>query len=601
MKRWLGVLAIALLFCGCSNAAPQEKVDNATLPTIQAPSFVTPSLYDPENPIEGATGGAVKAYSLEDRTCTGIIQMGKRILLTEENGMLLLRSEKLTEVEIAKIDGLPMPDSGMLQIQEDGVAYYDAKTNKVVFLNNLLREVGVFSLPEGVVGGVYLAPDWKMVYYCTQAGVHILDLDTGIARVLKAQSAQWQGISGGFAGGEVLRCHILQEDGTEQTMLISAQNGTILAEGDYLNSMRGGDGYYLQIEGRHVFGFLKEQTQTLSIDGEGTLYPIPNSRGAVNLTQLEDGCLLDYYDLESGKHTASEVLVGIKEVNDIFGAGGMIWILCGDTLYRWEIEESGIEDAKIYVTPYYHHADPDEQGLSAVGQQLQQLEAEYGVEILYWNETEALAPWNYQFIPEFLTEPYAAHLDQLEQALEKLPAGFLQKAAQWTTSGKLNIVLVRGIYGGVETEKYASASGIQFHANGDAYIALTLGEDLDEWFYHEVGHLIDNRILSTTNAYSQWNSLNPWDFKYDNDYIKNQDRTDRKYLEGEKRHFVDFYSMSFALEDRSRIFEYACMPGNEEIFESKPMQKKLKCICDGIREAFELTGESYIWEQYLKT
>ena len=113
--------------------------------------------------------------------------------------------------------------------------------------------------------------------------------------------------------------------------------------------------------------------------------------------------------------------------------------------------------------------------------------------------------------------------------------------------------------------------------------------------------MIDNRILSTTNAYSQWNSLNPWDFKYDNDYIKNQDRTDRKYLEGEKRHFVDFYSMSFALEDRSRIFEYACMPGNEEIFASKYMQKKLKCVCDGIREAFELTGESYIWEQYLKT
>ena len=27
---------------------------------------------------------------------------------------------------------------------------------------------------------------------------------------------------------------------------------------------------------------------------------------------------------------------------------------------------------------------------------------------------------------------------------------------------------------------------------------------------------------------------------------------------------------------------------------------KLKTVCEGIRKAFDLTGESYIWEQYLK-
>lgn len=600
MKRWLGILAIALLLGGCSNTAAQDKENNATLPTIQAPSFVTPSLYDPENPIEVNTEGAVKAYDLKGKKCIGITQMGKRTLLLTESGLLLLRGDQLIEVETAEIAGLPTLDSGMLQVKEDGVAYYDSKTNKIVFLNSLLREVGTFSLPEGVVGGVYLTPDWKNVYYCTQAGVHTLDLDTGISRLLKAQSAQWQGISGGYADAQVLRCHILQEDGTEQTLLISTENGAILAEGAYLNTMCGGNGYYLQVGDKHVFGFAQEQTQALSVTGEGALYPATDGGGAVLLTPQEDGSRLDYFDLQSGKRTAAQVLPGITDVESIFGTEGIVWIVCADALYRWDTEQSAAVDARTYVTPYYHDADPDEQGLEAIGQQLAQLEEKFGVQILYWNEAEALAPWDYQFAVEHSTEAYAAKLYQLERALAKFPEGFFAKTVQWTASGKLNIILVRGIYGGIQTEKYASAPGIQFNANGEAYIALSLGEDVEEWFYHEVGHLIDNRVLSTNHAYSDWNDLNPWDFQYDNDYIKNQDRTDSKYLEGEKRYFVDFYSMSFALEDRSRIFEYACMPGNEEMFASKPMQRKLKCVCEGIRQAFELDGESYIWEQYLQ-
>ena len=287
-------------------------------------------------------------------------------------------------------------------------------------------------------------------------------------------------------------------------------------------------------------------------------------------------------------------------ISDVYGVDGMVWFTAGDTLYRWDTDLSPAEDQRTYIVPHYYYEKPDEAGLAAIGRRLEELEECYGVEILYWNEVEALAPWDYSFTAEYRTEPYDAYLSKLEKALAKFPTGFFKKIAEWSNSGKLNIVLVQGIYGGVRPETYASASVFRFHANGDAYLALTVGEELDSWFYHELGHLIDNRILSTTNAYGNWNSLNPWDFKYDNDYVKNQDRTDTKYLEGDRRHFVDFYSMSFAVEDRSRIFEYACMPGNEEVFASQPMQRKLKNVCNGIRKAFDLEGEGYIWEQYLK-
>ena len=58
--------------------------------------------------------------------------------------------------------------------------------------------------------------------------------------------------------------------------------------------------------------------------------------------------------------------------------------------------------------------------------------------------------------------------------------------------------------------------------------------------------------------------------------------------------------MSYAVEDRARIFEFAVKPGNEAYFASAAMQKKLSMLCDGLREVFGLEGSGYPWEQYLK-
>ena len=597
----LVVLATALLLAGCSNTATQEIEDSATLPTVQSPEQSVSALYDPENPIEKLTDGAVKAYAPKDGKTASVAAMGKHLVLFTEDTMTLLRGERMTEIAKAEIPGLPLPDSGMLQIKADGVAYYDAKGKQIVFLSQFFREVGTFSLPAEIIGDVYLTPDWRYVYYCSEAGVHALDLDTGVSRLLKAQSGDWQGISGGFQNGAVLRCVLRQENGTDRTMLLSTQTGLVLEEGEYATGLQGsGERYYLHLNGTHIFGVGEEQPREFLPAGTGKVYPFADSCSAVQYTKLKNGCRLDYYDIESGKRTASVELPGITKISGVYSANGAVLFTSGDTLYRWETALSSVEDQRIYVVPRYYYEKPDTAGLAAIGKQLESLEERFGVEILYWNEVEELAPWDYKFTAEFLTEPYSANIYKLERALSKFPEGFFQKAAQWTNSGKLKILLVRGIYAGVDTEKYTSAPGIQFTANGDAYIALSVGEELEQWLYHEVGHLIDSRVLSTANTYSQWNKLNPWDFKYDNDYEKNQERTESKYLEGEKRHFVDLYSMSFAVEDRSRIFEYACMPGNEEVFASKYMQKKLKTVCEGIRKAFDLTGDSYIWEQYLK-
>jgi hypothetical protein len=112
---------------------------------------------------------------------------------------------------------------------------------------------------------------------------------------------------------------------------------------------------------------------------------------------------------------------------------------------------------------------------------------------------------------------------------------------------------------------------------------------------------MESRIFNKVLTLDKWHTLNPQGFLYDNDYLSNLHRQDTQYLEGENRYFIDMFSMSFAREDRARIFEYASTPDNEALFSSPAMQSKLKTLCEAVRKAFGLTkyqGE-LIWEQYL--
>ena len=113
--------------------------------------------------------------------------------------------------------------------------------------------------------------------------------------------------------------------------------------------------------------------------------------------------------------------------------------------------------------------------------------------------------------------------------------------------------------------------------------------------------MIDSVVLTQSNAYDRWDMLNPSDFVYDYDYVRNIDRDGSKYLQPGSEYFIDTYSMSFPKEDRARIMEYAMTEGNEAAFQSRAMQKKLLTLCEGIRDAFGLkkSPETFLWEQYL--
>ena len=596
MKRWLIVPALILLLGGCADKASQIP----EVETMQITTPTEPALYEDTHKVEAQTGGAVKVYTIADRQCVGMAAMGDHYLMLGVDTITLLKGEELAPSVIVEVPGM---NAAAVSIRQNGVAYHDKVAGSIVFLNEHLREVSELALPQTVIGDAYISKDWSRVYYCTSEGVAVLNVSTGITSVLLSYEAQWLGITGSLQEGAVLRCAIQIDEQTVRTIAIRSETGELLEEGEDIANLIGtGKMYFFKRQNgkkpEYIFGTADGQPCSFTPAEPVAVIPLPDADRLLQPIRTVYGVTLDCYELSTGKRIASVDLPDVMTVECVGTEGNVMWLTVEGELYRWDTEKSAIEDEKVYKTERFTRRDPDEEGLQLVDQRLQALEQFYGVEIFFWEETTQMIPWEYTFDVEYIPEAYEIPLGELERAMEKFPQDFFQKAAEWTKSGTVRIVLVRGVYGG--QEGYDSAAGIQYNLDGEAYIALSLQEGLEQTFYHVLGHLTDAKVLSVCNAYSKWDDLNPWDFKYDNDYTKNLDRTGTKYIEGEKRYFVDHYSMSFAVEDRARILEYACMPGNEEVFASKYMQKKLKTVCSGIREAFELPEGEYIWEQYIK-
>ena len=223
----------------------------------------------------------------------------------------------------------------------------------------------------------------------------------------------------------------------------------------------------------------------------------------------------------------------------------------------------------------------------------------YGINILTGKDAVEKAPDGHTFEMEYRIAAYERDLAVLEAALANFPDNFFQNAAFGTKNRKLTVNLVRDLHADGSQE---TLPGKQYWLNESAYITLVMGPELEQSFYHQLSHIIDTRVMGTTSIYDNWASLNPEGIRYANSYQLAAFETDNAWFHGDSRVFVDPYSMSFPREDRARILEYAMMPGNEEIFASETMQRKLATLGQGIRLAFDLAKDQVcLWEQYLIT
>lgn len=618
--KYLIVILLALLLTGCAVEEPKTAADTVS-PTQETlsqdttePPVEEKGTYVPESAVEARTEGAVRAYDVGTTDGRAIYPMGEKMLLLsgfETTTLTVLEGEQLSIGGQRTLDCLLFPASGSVQIEEKGIAYYNDCENAVIFLDTTLRETRRVALPENVQGSPVISPDWGTVYYCTTNAVNALDLHTGLPRLLKEHKVASQTLTGLYFGGSVLCCEVSYEDRTGETVYLSAQTGETLYSDRELTWLYSDEDTYLAAfeDGSvsvYLTGTMVGEPQMLRVSQTAAVYPLFDQNAAAVMETADSVSELRYLDLETGKMT-SAIRFGYG-IHVSFAAGGedLVWLIAGvgDTgkqfVYCWDPARSRVRDSESYYQPYYTAENPDTVGLAKCKAQAEVLGETYGVDILIGEDALLYQPGDYSFEMEYRVAAYERDLEALESALAQFPAGFFKDAAAGTSNGRLTISLVRSLNSDESQGSLENSDGVQYWLEESAYMALTMGRTLEQTFYHELSHVIDNRVISTTLAYDDWMNLNPEDFAYDYSYISNRYREDWEYLGEENRAFIDMYAMSYPREDRARILEYAMLPDCGSYFASEIMQNKLRTLCLGIREAFALDSLApYPWEQYL--
>ncbi len=581
MKRWTVILVLALLLTGCT---AQDSTDT-TPATTSAPETTAPA------PTEPAPDPVSLRTEELDREYLAVAPMGDSLLLFRPDGADLYRDGAVTA---SWNTALPLPDSTAIRITPENVFWFDSADNSLVTLDATLTEAGRIALPEAVTGDPFISADGQTLYYCTSSGIRIWDCDTQISRNLKLMEGNWLGITGSIQDGAGLRCSLELEDGSIRTMMISSANGETLYEGEVLENLSGvGDFYICVTDQEWIFGQGDQQPQNLLLDNA---IGLPQLQMALVITAVETGSELRLIDLNTGLTAAWETL----EATDL--SAPAVWqdqlvFLNGNLLLCWDYAASAqlypVTDETVCTAVRYTAQDPDTEGLAALQLRAEALEEQYGIDILMWTDVTEVQPVGYVFGVEHRTQIYEEALNTLETALARLPEDFLEEAAAWTDDGTVHLVLTRSVTAPV------NSCSISYLLDWNGYIILTLDDTLEEHFYHGLGHILDTQVLSHSDAFYEWYTVNPSGFAYDNDYDGWQDR-ESKYLSGSKRYFVNSLSMTFPVEDRATLFAAAMMAGQEEVFETDAMQTKLERLKTGLRETFDLEGDSYPWEQYLK-
>lgn len=614
MKYISVLLLCALLLCGCEAGSHGLR----SLPPDEIPEAVSTApaegLYTPGSAIETRTAGAVKAFPLPMADAYGLRMLGEDLLVFSGSDRTTLTRLSGPELRPSGEITLPVflsPDDPSLSIGSDTLSYYAENYRELVVLDTALREVERYPLPEEQTGTPILSPDRETLYYCTESAVMAWDLREGLHRTLNMMSYAQQTLQGLSMDGSILQCRIL-EDGQEETLLLSTENGRQLYRKEGALTLCGQDGFYYA-------SFPSGMLQTLLFGSDpacpSALIPedlyaagtfLPGCQGAITVSDARGGQIrLQYYDLSTGKKGASLSLPEAQKPASFAGTSyGLVYVLVYEpefdspAIYGWDCTAVG-KDPTVYTDRYRTEEDPDLEALRDCQAYADALSEKYGLKIRIWKDASAVEPWDYRLETEFSAPVIRAELTALDQHLSHYPKKLLADTADHFSS--LSICLVRQLTGRVQSGSLDTAIGIQFVEGTDAYLVLAAGKYAEHSLYHEFFHLMETHILGTSTAFDRWEKLNPGDFAYAYSYTGSPEPDETTYLHGENRAFVDSYSMSFPKEDRARIMEYAMLPGNAGLFRSSILRRKLLTICSGIRDAYDLedSEETFLWEQYL--
>ena len=608
MKRMILIcLLLAALLAGCG--VPQAEAPDTTPETLPvAQTEPDPGWYEPGSSLEQQTNGALRLYLLDLDYCAAAEVMGEGILLFSEQEettrLILLTGDNLVVTAERVLDFILSAQLPSTQVTEEGLSYYDPNRRETVVLDENLREITRIQAPEDLTGEPLLSANRETLYYCTPEGIRAIELETGISRLLRQDAGQLM-LEGLLLEDSLLHCTTVNDETTVHSFY-SAQTGQLVESRAEILSLVTEENRYVATvmqDGLPVHAFGTGSAVPQSLDAPEGCQLLADSFLAVELT-FDKGTTAKCYDLSTGRLRTSFTVTEFMRPMVTDGGDGILWLLAWSwereswILCRWDTNACPSGDPAVYTHTYYSRSNPDLAGIARCQALALEIGQKHGVQILVWEDALEMVPWDYRMTEEYYVPRLEEQLRLLDQRLGNFPEGFLTQLAE--TGSGLTVCLVRQIQGaeGVAVE---AASGIQYWLEDRPCIALTTSAT-EGSLYHELCHVMDTRVFAHSNAYDQWEELNPSGFKYDYDYAANATRNAGEYLRDAERCFIDTYSMSFPKEDRARVLEYAMTPGKEEYFQSKGMQAKLKQICLGLREAFGLkkSPETFLWEQYLK-
>lgn len=570
MKRLTVLLLVLVLLAGCAVQNPEPT----TVPTTEATDPTTGTtqppgagLYIPDSALEQQTGGAVKAYDAPS-DCIGVYPMGEDLLLFLTGNSTTIQAyggEELWYRPVnAAVDADVYPGKLGVQISDTGISYYNEVRRQVVLLDASLTETDRVELPENAQGTPVVDPQQKKAYFCTENEIRVLDLETGIARLLRQEAVVWQSVYDVCFDGTVLLCDVIDGEQNGYLAYIDTTNGRLLGkdtQGWDFDSC--GDEFLLtDSDGNALYGTWDSEVLELTPAGEAEqVWELLSLGGAMAVGTGADGEVLDFYTLETGLRTASVTLPDAADVYAVVGdaQSGCVWFLMVDdsgeqTLCRWDYALSPVADETVYLQPRYTEENPDVEGLNQCKTDADALAAANGMEIRIWNDA-VMAPWEDRRA-DYRVSSFRETLRAMEQMLSAFPEGMVAKLASISDNGVTTVSLVMG-------ELPEAEAKFQW-MDSSTYIALDTGTGGAGAFCSALYRIMDTYILNSNSMLDEWDSRNP-------------------------------------VDDRAMIFRYAMTEGMAEYFADDDAQDKLEQLCEAIRDAFEL--EEYegalLWEQYL--
>ncbi len=582
MKKLLAIGLVCLILTACGTTGDSNADASGQQRQEQ--------LYNPNSKIELQTGGAVRAYSLPEQGVSWMIPMGNKILLANSSGRVsVISGENAQVMAQKKIATQLLLTAGSYDAAQTGFAYYAQSSRQVVLLNPQLQKNAVYDLPEDAQTYPSVSLHKQEIYYYTGTQLRALSMQTGISRLIRTFSDTQIVLGGVYFDGAVISCLATDAVGYTQTLYICTQTGQTLKQDDHLLALSTQNTAYfaLRQDGKilqKIFSEKDEQPKSLNIEQSNVVAALAMN-GAVAYTVYEDALQMHLYDFASGKQIAQVWIPDITDPVAVLADDGGVWLIAYENgvqgLYRWDVTKSQTEDQTVYTGWLYTYENPDSEGLSQLQSRVDTINSQYGVKIQIFRDA-LLQTGGFTMQSEHQTLPIRAFLNEIELLLQPYPKGFLRNTVQ---AGWIRICFVRQIEGDQDF--------VQYWADGDCYIAISINADVETAFLRALGCAIDAHVLGNSRDFDTWDTLNPEGFVYG--YPNSQ------YLTGENRAFADEDSMRGVLQERSRLFAYASTDGNDELFASAIMQAKLKRLCMGIREAYglEKSSQTYIWEQYL--